>query len=150
MENGEIYIDSIGKLIKKTDNISFEIRRLKRDNENLTEANDRKINELQKELIETEDILKDTFKKSEKDQIQANCGWAHWRNMPNQLILPPDTLDQIIKNYAENQSRYIKTSLSLKISPIKKDIEEKIIVIVGAQTEKQERKFEYKYTGGNI
>jgi len=150
MENGEIYIESVSKLIKKTDDVSFEIRRLKRDNQNLTEANDRKINELQKELIDTETMLKDELKKSAKDQINTNCGWAHWRNMPDQLILPPDTLDQIIKKYKENQSRYIKTSLSLKLSPIKKDIEEKIIEIAGAKMVAQDKKFEYKYTGGNI
>ena len=150
MENGEIYIDSIGKLIKKTDDINFEIRRLNRENQNLTETNDRKINEFQKELIETEVILKETLTNSKKDQIQANCGWAHWRKLPDQLELPPDTLEQIQSKYTDTASRYIKTALSLKISPIKKDIEDKVIELEGAKMVAQDKKFEYKYTGGNI
>jgi len=150
LENGEIYIESVGKLIKETDDITFEIRRLKRENENLTETNDQKINDLQKKLIETEVILKETLTKSNKDQIQANCGWAHWRNMPDQLILPPNTLEQIKEKYIENQSRYIKTAFSLKLSPIKKDLEDKVIELDGAKMVPQDRKFEYKYTGGNL
>jgi len=149
MENGEIYIESIGKLIKETDDISFEIRRLNRDNQNLTEANDRKINELQKKLIETEVVLKETLTNSKKDAIQANCGWAHWRNMPDQLILAPDTLEQIESKYSEIASRYIKIAKSLKLNPIKKDLEDGIITLDGCTMEPQERKFEYKYTGGN-
>ena len=81
MENGEIYIESIGKLIKETDDITFQIRFLKRANENLTETNDQKIDDLQKKLIETEVILKETLTKSNKDAIQANCGWAHWLSL---------------------------------------------------------------------
>ena len=150
LENGEIYIESVGKLIKETDDITFEIRRLKRENENLTETNDQKINDLQKKLIETEVILKETLTKSNKDQIQANCGWAHWRNMPDQLILAPDTLEQIESKYSETAKRYIKTEKSLKLGTIKKDLTDKIIVLTGTTVKSQDRKFEYKYTGGNL
>jgi len=150
MENGEHYIESIGKLIKDTDDISFEIRRLKRENQNLTEKNDLKINELQKSLLTKEATLKDQLTKSNKEAIQVNCGWAHWRNMPDQLVLPPNALEQIREKYTENQSRYIKIAFSLKLSPIKKDIEDKVIELVGAKMVAQDKKFEYKYTGGNI
>lgn len=147
MENGEIYTESIGKLIQETDDINFEIRRLDQDNKNMTLVNCQKIRDLQKDLTKTIDTIKDTLEKSGKEAILTYCGWAHFRQLKDMLVLAEGTLEEIEEKYPETADRYIKISKSLKKEPIKKDLKEGIIALINATTIPQGKKFEFKFTG---
>jgi len=147
MENGDIYIESIGKLLEQTDDLNFEIRRLEDDNRQMTKDNSLKIKEFQKKLIATIDMLKEKLEKSGQDAIQAYCGWAHFRQLKDMLMLAEGTLEEIEEKYPESADRYIKTSKSLKKDPIKKALADGIIELAGATTVPQGKKFEYKFTG---
>lgn len=147
MENGEIYTESIGKLLEQTDDLNFEIRRLEDDNRQMTKDNSLKIKEFQTKLVNTIRMLKDTLEKSEKDVIQTYCGWAHFRQLKDMLTLAEGTLEEIEEKYPDSADRYIKTSKSLKKDPIKKALADGLIELAGATTVPQGKKFEYKFTG---
>jgi len=147
MENNEIYKESIGKLLKETDDIVFEIRSLRRDNRNATIENDKKIAELEKKLAETEATMEKTLAESGEDKIKPKCGYAHFRFMPDIFIFTDGTIEEIETEYPESGEKYIKISKSLKKDPLKKDIESGEIVLKEMTIEKQPKKFEYKYTG---
>ena len=147
MENGEIYKESIGKLLKETDNIIFKIRVLRDDNEKMNMENDKKIIELKGRLMETEATMKDTLTKSGEYAIKPKCGWAHWRKMKDKIIFTDATIIEIETEYPDNKDKYIKISKSLKLNSIKKDLEDDVIKLNEMTIEKQLSKFEYKYTG---
>lgn len=146
MNNGEIYKESIAKLLKETDDIVFDIRSLRRDNSNLTVENDNKIVELQKKLLETEATMEKTLAKSKEDAIKPKCGWAHFRVMPDKFIFADNTIGEIETYYPETADYYIKTTKSLKLNPLKKDLDSGTISLKLYTKEPQPKKFEYKYT----
>ena len=147
MENGEVYIESIGKLLQETDNISFEIRRLEDDNRKATMDNTSKIRDWQKKLKETIDMIQEALTNSKKEKIMTYCGWVHFRDLPDMLILAKGSLEEIEEKYPETANNYIKTTKTLKKSTIKKALEDGMIELAGATTKPQDKKFEYKYTG---
>uniref|UniRef100_A0A6M3XI67 Host-nuclease inhibitor protein n=1 Tax=viral metagenome TaxID=1070528 RepID=A0A6M3XI67_9ZZZZ len=147
MNNGEIYKESIGKLLKETDDIVFKIRVLKDDNEKMNLENDKKIIELQGKLMETEATLKDTLTKSKEEAIKTKMGWAHFRIMKDKIVYTDKTIEEIETKYPSEADNYIKISKSLKLDPLKKDIEAGNIVLNEMSRVPQEKKFEYKYTG---
>jgi len=124
MNNAEIYKESIGKLLIETDNIVFEIRSLRRDNQKLTVDNDKKIIELQKKLSETETTMEETLTESKEDAIKPKCGWAHFKAMKDKIVYTDKTIDEIETKYPAEADRYIKISKSLKLDPLKKAIED--------------------------
>lgn len=146
-DNREIYIESIGKLLQETDNISFEIRRLEDDNRKAIMDNMSQIRDWQKKLKETIDMIREALVNSKKDKIMTYCGWVHFRDLPDMLILTENTLEEIEEKYPETANSYIKTTKTLKKSTIKKAIEDGVIELAGATTKPQDKKFEYKYTG---
>ena len=145
--NGEVYIEKIGKLLQDTDNISFEIRRLEDDNRKATMDNMSKIRDWQKKLKSTIDIIREELLNSKKDKIMTYCGWVHFRDLPDMLVLIKGTLEEIEEKYPETANSYIKTTKTLKKSTIKKALEDGVIELTGATTKPQDKKFEYKYTG---
>lgn len=147
MDNGEIYTESIGKLLQETDNISFEIRRLEDDNRKATVDNMSKIRDWQKKLKETIDEIQEALVNSKKDKVMTYCGWVHFRDLPDMLVLAKGSLEEIEEKYPETATNYIKTTKTLKKSTIKKAIEDGVIALDGATTKSQDKKFEYKYTG---
>ena len=147
MVNGEIYKESIGKLLKETDDINFEIRMIRHANQSLTVDNDKKIIELQKKLMETEATLEKTLTESKEDAIKVKCGWTHFRIMPDKITFTGGAIREIEINYPDSTDKYIKVEKSLKLNPLKKDIEEGIIKLENMTKEPQDKKFEYKYTG---
>ena len=147
MNNSEIYKESIGKLLKETDGISFHIKLLRHNNSNLTMDNDKKIIELQKKLVETETTMEKTLAESKEDAIKPKCGWAHFRAMEDKIVYTEGTIDEIETKCPTEADDYIKISKSLKLNPLKKAIEDGEIVLKEMTVEIQPKKFEYKFTG---
>lgn len=145
MNNGEVYTESISSLLKITDDISFRIKRLRYDNQEMTEENDKMIDGLQKKLVETENKLKETLTGSKEDSIKVKCGWARWKILKDKIVFTDKTIEEVETKYPAEADRYIKTEKSLKLNPLKKDIESGEIVIENMSKVPQEKKFEYKY-----
>ena len=156
MENGEVYKEFIAKLLKKTDNIIFNIRKLKDDNEKMNLENDKKIIEFKEELIETETTIKDTLTKSGEDAIKPKCGWAHFKAMKDKIVIEDasKTIEEIklkLPSFAASLIGYVET-YSIRKDKLNQLVKNKTIRIEVLETvtvEKQDKKFEYKYTGGN-
>ena len=148
MNNGEIYKETITKLLKETDNIIFRIRVLKDDNEKMNMENDKKIIELKVKLMETEATIKDILTESKEEAIKTKMGWAHFRVMKDKIVYTDKTIPEIETKYPAEADSYIKISKSLKLAPLKKDIEAGDIVLTEMERVTQEKKFEYKFTGG--
>jgi len=147
MNNCEIYKESIGKLLKETDDINFEIRLRRHKNNELTKEYDKEIEELQKRLIETEATLEKTLTESKEEAIKVKCGWTHFRIMPDKVTFTGGAIEEVETKYPDSKEKYIKVEKSLKLNPLKKDIEEGIIELENMTKEPQDKKFEYKYTG---
>ena len=150
MENG--YKEEIEKLLKKTDDINFEIRSLRRDNNNLTEDNNEKIEKLQTEMENVEFKMKDAFVKTGDDKVQTKMGYNTWRTMDVLFNFTNKAIEEIETSYPKTANKYIKVTKTLIKAPLKKDIlDEKVALSLGSlRLEGQERKFVYKYTGGNV
>ena len=73
MDNGEVYVEKIGKLLQDTDNISFEIRRLEDDNRKATMDNISKIRDWQKKLKVTIDMIRGELVNSKKEKVMTDC-----------------------------------------------------------------------------
>ncbi len=154
MENGEIYKESIGKLLKETDNIIFNIRKLKDDNEKMNLENDKKIIELKGKLTETEATIKDTLTKSGEDAIKPKCGWAHFKAMKDKIVIEDvsKTIEEIkvkLPSFADFLIKYVEvySIRKEKLNQLVKDETIRIEVLETVTVEKQDKKFEYKYTG---
>jgi len=147
MNNDKDYKESISSLLKITDDISFQIKRLRHDNQEMTEENDKMIDGLQKKLIFTENQLKEILTKSEENVIKVKCGWTHWKILKDKIVFTDKTIEEVETKYPAESDRYVKTEKSLKLKPLKRDIESGEIVLMEMTRETQERKFEYKYTG---
>ena len=147
MENSEIYKESIGKLLKETDDIIFAIRVLKDNNEKMNMENDKKIIELRCKLVETEATIKNTLTESKEEVIKTKMGWAHFKAMKDKIVYTDKTIEEIETKYPAEADNYIKISKSLKLDPLKKDIEAGDIVLTEMSRVPQEKKFEYKFTG---
>ena len=147
MENG--YKEEIEKYLKDTDDINFEIRRLNRENSNLTAENNDKIEKLQTRMEEVEFKMKDAFVKTGDDKVQTKMGFTTWKIQKEKIVYNNETIGEIQKKYPEEKDDYIKTSYSLQLQPLKKAIEDGSIVLTQMNRETPDKKFVYKYTGGN-
>lgn len=147
MENSKIYKESISKLLIETDNIVFEIRSLRRDNQKATADNDNKINLLQEELLKVESLMQKTLAESGEEAIKPKCAQPHFKAMKDKIIYTDKTIDEIETKYPTEADTYIKTSKSLKLDPLKRDIEAGDIILKEMTREPQPKKFDYKYTG---
>lgn len=147
MENG--YKEEIEKLLKKTDDINFEIRGLRRDNTDLTTVNNDKIEILQEEMGQVEFKMKDAFTKTGDDKVQTKMGFTTWKEVKDKRVFSDKTIGEIQTKYPGEAEDYIKTSYSLKLDPLKKAIEGGAIVLKEMKIELGIPKFVYKYTGGN-
>jgi hypothetical protein len=147
MNNAEIYKESIGKLLKETDDIVFEIRSLRRDNQKATAENDNKIAHLQERLLETEATMEETLTRSGEEAIKPKCGWVHYRVMPDNFVFGNELIDEIEIEYPKLTDDYIKITKSLKLIPLKRDLASGAISLKLYTIEPQPKKFEYKYTG---
>jgi len=150
MDNG--YKEEIGKLLKATDDINFEIRTLRKDNENLTANNNKKIVELQKKMESVEFNLKDTFTKTGEEKVQTKMGFTTWKTMDVKFNFTDKAIKEIETIYPETATKYIKVTKTLIKVPLKKDIiDEKVsLTLDSLLLVAQARKFVYKYTGGNL
>lgn len=154
MKNGGIYIESIAKLLKETDDIVFQIRSLRHKNQELTAKNDKDIAELQEKLIGTEALIKDTLTKSGEEAIKPKCGYAHFRKLKDKLIIKDvgKTIEEIkakLPSFAESLIKYVEEYSIRKdrLNQLIKDQTIRIEVLETVTVEKQLAKFEYKYTG---
>ena len=155
MNNTEIYKETIAKLLKETDDIVFEIRSLNRDNQDATMENDKKIDELQKKLLETEATMKKTLTESKEEAIKPKCGWAHFKAMKDKIVIEDveKTIEEIkvkLPSFADDLIKYVET-YSIRRDKLNKLVKDKTIRIQVLETitiETQGKKFEYKYTGG--
>lgn len=145
------YKEEIEGLLKKTDDINFEIRSLRRDNNNLTADNNEKIEKLQEKMENVEFKMKEAFVKSGEEKVQTKMGYTTWRTMDVLFNFTEKAIPEIEKNYPKTANKYIKTSKTLIKIPLKKDIlDEKVTLsLESLRLAGQERKFVYKYTGGN-
>ena len=153
MSNAEIYKESIAKLLKETDDIVFEIKSLRRDNQNATRENDIKIAGFEKKLAETEAILERTLTESKEDAIKPKCGWVHFKAMKDKLVIKDEkkTIEEFKEKLPSFVDELIKVAESIKKSGLNKLLESGEIRIEALETvtvESQAKKFEYKYTGG--
>lgn len=137
----------IETLIRETDDVNFRIKDLRRKNKELTAENDKYIDSLQAKLVEIEHQIEEALKKSGEDAIKVRCGWTHFRIMKDKVVFTGKTIEEIETKYPAEADRYIKTEKSLKLNPLKRDIESGEIVLKEMTIEVQEKKFEYKYTG---
>lgn len=147
MENSKIYKESIRLLLHETDNIFFEIRSLRRDNQKATMENDKKITELEKKLLDTEATMEETLAKSGEKIIKLKCGWAHFLIMPDKFVFKDGAIEEIEIMHPAEAEKYIKISKSLKLSSLKRDIISGDFSMESYTAEQQPKKFEYKYTG---
>ncbi|GAI82993.1 unnamed protein product [marine sediment metagenome] len=152
MNNSKIYKESIGKLLKETDDIVFEIRNLRRDNRNATMENDKKIAELEKKLAGTEATMEKTLVESKEDAIKPKCGWAHFRAMKDKIVIKDEkkTIEEFKVKLPSFVEKLIKISESIRKSGLNKLLESgeiRIEILDSVDKVPQERKFEYKYTG---
>ncbi len=154
MENGEIYKESIGKLLKETDDIVFAIRVLRDKNEKMNMENDKKIIELQEKLTETESTMKKTLAESGEEAIKPKCGWAHFKTMKDKIVIKDitKTIKEIrvkLPSFATDLIKYVE-AYSIKkdkLNQLIKDETIRIEVLETVTVETQDKKFEYKYTG---
>jgi len=137
----------IETLIRETDDVNFRIKDLRRKNKGLTAENDENIDSLQAKLTEIEHQIEEALKESKEAAIKVKCGWAHWKILKDKIVFTDKTIEEIETKYPAEADRYIKTEKSLKLKPLKRDIESGEIVLKEITTEVQEKKFEYKYTG---
>ena len=149
MENG--YEEEIAKLLKETDKIDFRIRTLRNDNENLTAQNDKDIEEYQEDKKKVEFGLKEIFTKTGEEKVQTKMGYTTWRTMDVLFNFTDKAIEEIEKVYPKTATKYIKTKKTLIKAPLKKDIlDEKVtLTLESLRLKPQERKFVYRYTGGN-
>ena len=147
MDNG--YKEEIEKLLKDTDDIDFEIRSLNKDNRDLTADNNEKIEKLQKEMENVVFKMKDAFIKTGDDKVQTKMGFTTWKVLNEKIVYNDKTIGEIQTKYPEEKEHYIKTSYSLQLNPLKKAIEDGSIVLTQMKRETPDKKFVYKYTGGN-
>jgi len=141
------YKKDIETLIRETDDVNFRIKDLRRKNKGLTAENDKDIDSLQAKLTGIEDQIKEALKESNETSIKVKCGWTHWKILKDKVVFTDKTIEEIETKYPAEADRYIKTEKSLKLSPLKRDIESGEIVLKEVTVEVQEKKFEYKYTG---
>jgi hypothetical protein len=155
MSNADIYKESIAKLLKETDDIVFEIKSLRRDNQNATRENDIKIAGFEKKLAETEATLEKTLTESKEDAIKPKCGWAHFKAMKDKLVIKDvaKTIEEIkvkLPSFVDILIKYVET-YSIRKDKLNQLIKNETIRIEVLETvikEPQDKKFEYKYTGG--
>ena len=147
MNNADVFKKSIETLLRETDNIDFQIRRLTYDNQNLTTENNVKIGRYEKELESVEFQIKEALTKSKEEAIKVKCGWAHFRFMPDIFIFADGAIDEVETEYPDSADSFIKVSKSLKKDPLKKALISGEISLKNYTKEPQEKKFEYKYTG---
>ena len=155
MENGEIYKEPIGKLLKETDDIVFAIRRLRDNNEKMNMENDKKIIELYERLTETEATMKKTLAESGKEVIKPKCGWAHFKAMKDKIVIEDmtKTIKEIrvkLPSFVDDLIKYVETYSIRKdkLNQLVKDKTIRIKVLETVTVETQDKKFEYKFTGG--
>lgn len=153
MDNG--YKEEIAKLLKETDDIVFQIRKLKDKNEKLTVDNDKAIKDFQKKLLETEATMKETLTESKEEAIKPKCGWAHFKTMKDRIVIKDEakTIEEIeekLPSFADLLIKYVETYSirKNKLNELVKDEMIRIEVLETVTVETQEKKFEYKYTGG--
>jgi len=154
MKNSEIYKESIGKLLKETDDIVFAIRSLKDKNEKMNMENDKKIIELQEKLAETEATMKKTLIESKEEAIKPKCGWAHFTTMKDIIVIKDvaKTIEEIrvkLPSFVDDLIKYVETYSIKKgiLNKLVKDETIRIEVLETVTVETQDKKFEYKYTG---
>jgi len=137
----------IETLIRETDDVNFQIKDLRRKNKGLTAENDKNIDSLQAKLTGIEHQIEEALKESNETSIKVKCGWTHWKILKDKVVFTDKTVEEIETKYPAEADRYIKTEKSLKLNPLKRDIESGEIVLKEMTIEVQEKKFEYKYTG---
>ncbi len=150
MENG--YKEEIEKYLKDTDDINFQIRSLRRDNANATAENNDKIEKLQKEMENVEFKMKEAHEKSGEDKVQTIMGFTTWKILKDKYVFyTGEVIEELEIDYPETAKNFIKTTKTLLKDPLKAAIDSGIIKLSskGFIKEPQEKKFVYKYTGGN-
>lgn len=141
------YKKDIETLIRETDDVNFRIKDLRRKNKELTTENDKNIDLLQAKLTGIEHQIKEALKESNETSIKVKCGWTHWKILKDKVVFTDKTIEEIETKYPAEADRYIKMEKSLKLNPLKRDIESGEIVLNEMTVEVQEKRFEYKYTG---
>lgn len=109
MENG--YKEEIEKLLKDTDDINFEIRRLKRENDNLTAENNDKIEKLQTEMESVEFKMEDAFKKTgDDDAVITSLKFEKmWKKLDSDIeSLNPEWRDEIWEMMKNIKGEFLK------------------------------------------
>jgi len=148
------YKKDIAKLLKKTDEIDFQIRVLRDKNAKATAENNKNIETLEGDLKNVEFDLQNTLKKSGEEAIKPKCGWAHFRVLKDKIVIKneSETIKEIEKklpSFADLLIKYVET-YSIRKDKLNQLVKDQIIRIEVLETitvEKQEKKFEYKYTG---
>ena len=152
MENG--YKEEIGKLLKQTDDIDFQIRVLRDKNVKATAENNKNIEALEDDLKKVEFDLQDTLKKSGEEAIKPKCGWAHFRALKDKIVIKDESetikeIEKKLPSFVDLLIKYVET-YSIRKDKLNQLVKDQIIRIEVLETitvEHQEKKFEYKYTG---
>jgi len=152
MENR--YKEEIGKLLKQTDDIDFQIRVLRDKNAKATAENNKNIEALEGDLKNVEFDLQNTLKKSGEEAIKPKCGWAHFRALKDKIVIKDESetikeIEKKLPSFVDLLIKYVET-YSIRKDKLNQLVKDQIIRIEVLETitvEKQEKKFEYKYTG---
>jgi len=152
MDNG--YKEEIAKLLKKTDEIDFQIRVLRDKNAKATAENNKNIEALEGNLEKVEFFLQDTLKKSGEEAIKPKCGWAHFRAMKDKIVIKDESetikeIEKKLPSFTDLLIKYVETC-SIKKDKLNTLVKEGKVKIADFDTiylEPQGKKFEYKYTG---
>ena len=155
MNNADVFKNDIATLLKKTDDIDFQIKLLKHENAKLTADNDKEIAGREEELIETEAQLKEALTKTKEDAVKVKCGWAHFRTLKDIIVIKDvaKTIEEIkvkLPSFVDNLIKYVETYSIRKdkLNQLVKDQTIRIEVLETVTLETPDKKFEYKYTGG--
>jgi len=153
MDNG--YKEEIAKLLKQTDDIDFQIRVLRDKNTKATAENNKLIEALENDLEKVEFNIQETLKKSGEEAIKPKCGWAHFKAIKDIIVIKDiaKTIEEIrvkLPSFVDDLIKYVETYSIRKdkLNQLVKDQTIRIEVLETVTVETQDKKFEYKYTGG--
>ena len=95
--------------------------------------------------------MKEAFIKTGADKVQTKMGFTTWKVLNKRLVFRDPAIKELETNYPKTANKYIKTTKTLIKDPLKKDLMLGTIVLsknsMGEET--PDKKFVYKYTGGN-
>ena len=134
--------------LKTIKDAKLDIELLRRDNEKKCMENNAKIEELQRDIETTEDVLEANLKQSGQKKLECKLGWCSYRVMQDKW----EYMDSDIIEWCKHEGlSYYHTIEVLEKMNLKEAIKLgtfKVEEVKGLIVTPQEPKFNYKLNGG--